>query len=59
MGIAVQSLLNNALDDDTLDEGYVSNVAPWLLSELIRDIDPRNLNLHRIYVRKKGSVPIW
>jgi hypothetical protein len=24
-GFAVQSFLNNALEDDTLDDGYVSN----------------------------------
>ena len=33
IGIAVQSLLNNALDDDTLDEGYVSSVSPSLVLE--------------------------
>ena len=32
MGIAVQSLLNNALDDDTLDEGYVSSATRSPLS---------------------------
>ena len=35
IGIAVESLLNNALDDDTLDDGYVSSAYPSPLSKLI------------------------
>jgi hypothetical protein len=34
MAKALQSLLNNALNDDTLDEGYVSDLNVMLFDEL-------------------------
>ena len=57
MGIAVQSLLNNALADDTLDEGYVSRPAQSLLSDMLSsNADIKHLNLHRI--RDSRPVPL-
>jgi len=57
VGIAAQSLLNDALDEDRLDKGYVRTLLTLFLADLlIRRTDPLHLDLLGVQQHPQGVL---
>lgn len=56
IGLATELLLNNALDKDTLDNSYISNIAYCIAVLIELGIDPLYLNIRQIRRCCQGAL---